>query len=105
MSTTDDENLLNEYEVWRESVASQHTIDLTPAAFLKEQRDEANQWRISEAKANLHKWIGELEQHEEDYIDVNSAIGNCWRILNGLEDDRPYVIDSTLTGQTERIYT
>jgi hypothetical protein len=93
---TAEELLLQEYAEWLQ-IAASAVPDYTPAAFLLERHNEANQRRIDEA----------LERFDK-YADGDGSSGPAnvlIAIRRILQDDRPYTINTTLTGQTERIYT
>ena len=106
MSAEEDRMVLNEYMAWRDRLAADGP-DLSTAAFLAERELSANARRVEEALGAVNNRLEVLGMREGEPTlgDGLSAIRTLEEVAQTLEDDRPYVVESSLAGPTRRIYT
>ena len=93
MSIEEDRLVLNEYDAWQ-TVNVRKDVDLSVEAFLTEREHEHNALRITDALAQIPEFLGD---------------GDLAHILERVRDiligGRPYIMNTTLTGPPERIFT
>ena len=105
MSAEEDRMVLNEYTAWRDRLAVDGP-DLSTVAFLAERELFANARRIEEALGALNNRLEVLGMRngEPTLKDGLGAIRTLEEVARILEDDRPHVVEKSLTG-LRRIYT
>jgi hypothetical protein len=97
---TDEELLLQEYAEWLQLAASA-IPDTSPAAFLLERRNEANEVKIRNALFVLDYMIGVVDRSEKfdtpELVDLQDFITELRSMLRGQE----YDLITTTDGNTE----
>lgn len=95
-------DLLDEYVDWRERLTAFPTVDTSVEAFRQWRTDVHNRARIAEALQLTDNCIRTWNDHGTE---TPAAIEALRQIQHALENDRPYITESTITGPQRRIYT
>ena len=105
MSIEEDRLVLNEYDAWQVVNVSKD-VDLSVEAFLTEREHEHNAMRIAHALLIIDsaRFTYNYEQ-EMDNAAGHRAMQCLSEVDAILTGGRPYIMNTTLTGPPERIFT